>query len=853
MYRVAIVVNENEMLHSVYANAEETLKKALSLVYREKVNELYSFVIFDKFNIYSLFEKGDNNIWTFDSIFIATNACNNKEITQELSLHSNDLATFIDDEKGNQHGIFVSNQQKLGGDFSIAQPIPFLPTKFTYKLIKRKEKLSSDGKVAISCKGDLLVSFPLLINDLIIEQACSGMHNQFMPHKYRFYIEPNYESSYEIIYCDDSYTNGSSTEKRSLLLKSRIGNERVVVSSVVLDWAEHLNQLANIIIYITEGVNQFAFVGKSKCNDFVFSRYIRKARDCKMAIKEYNENTILAELTKVESEAIDKHKLYIPHKVFVFSSMWSGEEVKKLWSKYIILSDCNIAFYRLVSDSSREKDELMLESIFAKSIKNSQIFLCAEEWLTANFIVSRWRKSIWTYEYILDFYTYLGFSKCSFIEPVYREITTHYKIKNIPHVGSDQAKGALCTHEKMFEKKCFQTYDNVFNSTCSCCNVLAKLYTLCQNNGIKSLKLGTKNVSVDELLKEVLQLGNWIVYKMNCEDYRSRISWQDYIMAFVALYDSGYINDVMVNDNDIYSLIKIDVERAIDIVKENALQMRNGYHFVKEETKNSDICKALKFLYVCYDIERDSEETIFALLDVFEQCLEERQQYSGQWNNLSETTEITLSLLCRNEFNINIQRTERFDTMINRAINIIQNSFDYEKSCWLDDENTTAKSLNVILHYDEIFNYAFDDFLADLVGNANKYSQAVNVNNNIKTLDYAQEQNQKIQVIAEERKEKIDKQRVELKYSKKLIKKYKFIVGVLASAFALSVLFIICIFGILASNYSNVLKDIIAENIAVIISTALGIVVTAILTGFAQHTKSKLIEEYERKDDGKEE
>lgn len=848
MYRVAIIVNENETLHSVYANAENIIKKALSKVYGVHVDELYTFEIFDKFNIFSLFEKGENNIWTFDSLFVATNACNNKEINEALISHIDILSSFIDDGAGNHHGIFVSNQQKLGGLIQDAQLIRFLPAKFSYKLIKRKEKKSYDGNVSIQRDTELLVSFPLQISNETIEKACSGKYNHFMPHKYRFYISPNYDSSYEIIYSDNTYDE-ESTNVRPLLIKSRIGNERVVISSMALDWAEHLEQLANIIIFITEGVNQFAFIDKNNSNDYSFERYIRKARDYKMALKEYDEYSIILELNKVLSYSNKKHtsNAYLPHKIFVFSSSWAKKDIETLWKKYIIPSNCDVSFYRLESDSSTKKDELILESCFSKSIRNSQMFLCAEEWLTANYIISKWRKSIWTYEYILDFYCYVDFDKTSFVEPLFREIKTHYKVKSTHKESGESVFGLKCDHYAFFEKKQFQTYDNVFNSTCACCNVLFKLYRICIANNIFDIESGSKKLSVSSLIDERNKFGNWIVYKIDSIEHKSRISWQDLIMAFVALYESGYISYSQGNDDNIYNLIIMHMKQAFSMLEEKIFSTNNGYQFVKESVSNADLCKALKFIYVFCALNPNDNHKMYEIVNIIENCLFNRQKYNGQWKNLSETAEVALALLYRNEFVSFQQRTVDFDTMINRAINYIQNSFDYKKSCWLDDENTTAKSLNVILHYDEIFNFAFDEFLIDLISNTEKYSQAINVNNNIKALDFAQEQSTKLQLKVEEKDSIIEKQKVSKQYSKKLINKYKFLVGLLSSAFGLSFLFILCLFGILASNYIDVLRSIVAENIAVIISTALGIVVTAILTGFAQHAKTKLIEEYEGK------
>lgn len=199
MYRVAIIVNENETLHSAYANTESILKKALNKVYSTEVDKIYSFEVFDKFNIYTLFEKGNSNIFTFNSIFVATNACNNIEIYNELVEHADVIAQFIDDGCGNCHGMCISNQQKLGAIEEKASFVGFLPNLFTYKLIKRKEKKSSDGSISINNCSDWIVNFPIRINNDIIQKCCSGENNQFMPHKYRYIISTNIESSYDVM------------------------------------------------------------------------------------------------------------------------------------------------------------------------------------------------------------------------------------------------------------------------------------------------------------------------------------------------------------------------------------------------------------------------------------------------------------------------------------------------------------------------------------------------------------------------------------------------------------------------------------------------------------------------------
>lgn len=124
-----------------------------------------------------------------------------------------------------------------------------------------------------------------------------------------------------------------------------------------------------------------------------------------MALKQYDENELIDVLEGIKNER--NFQLY-PHSVFVFSSEWGEKEVGELWNRFVTDINRDIIFYRIVNDNLGRKNQLALVSLFSKSIKNSHVFLSAEEWLTANYITSKWRKSIWTYEYILNLYDFLS-------------------------------------------------------------------------------------------------------------------------------------------------------------------------------------------------------------------------------------------------------------------------------------------------------------------------------------------------------------------------------------------------------------------------------------------------------------
>ncbi len=69
MYRIGIIVNENEVAHSKYADTLKTFSDAVdSCNQNGKKGNSYYFIAFDKFNIQSLFDEGANNIKSFDGM-----------------------------------------------------------------------------------------------------------------------------------------------------------------------------------------------------------------------------------------------------------------------------------------------------------------------------------------------------------------------------------------------------------------------------------------------------------------------------------------------------------------------------------------------------------------------------------------------------------------------------------------------------------------------------------------------------------------------------------------------------------------------------------------------------------------
>lgn len=814
MYRVAVIINENEKIHSTYANTVGVIRKALSLVYGKAVADIYSFVEIDKFNISLLFEEGDFNIHTFDSIFVATNACNNKEIYDILCAHKNEISNFIDNGSGIQKGICIANQQKLGG----LGPIGFLPDQLSFSLIKRPEQSSYEGAVKLVSSTGILSSFPLLITQRIIEQHCSGESNSFMPHKYRFYIEPTFTGTYEYLYIDDTYSISSLETGRPLLLKSRLDNSRVIISSIILDWAEHLEQIANIMVYITEGTVQHALISKKPVfeEDEILFPFFDKAIRHKIPIKTYSISSLSQFATDVPQYAFNS---------IIFSKDWSEEEVKDIWSN-IKRNGSNDKTFYLLTNNEKNFDELLFRSFYSREFKNSKIFLDGLEWLIANFSTKRWRKSIWTYQYVLDMLETTNCENTSFIEPLYEEITKHFKYSYNSNILID----AINNNEK-------QSYDNVFNSSCACLNVINNILSICQRHKISTLRIKGKDIPINEVTVEKQRLINWIKDKLFVSDANG-YSYQDRIMAIDALEGTN-------------SLRFFDNRVVLDQMKDNLLTMSASINYSDhlDDFSYPDISKIMLFCGI-YSKYGNIDNTSFNSLLKY---LSNSQGYNGKWGNLSSTAELTLFLLkgLSLDYPIFINNKSQIISMVSSAISYIKQSYTPETKCWVNDENITAKSVHIFALYDMFFNYAIEDFLLTISNFSQIKANTIDSKTSLIAFDESQKEcnrlNNENSIYLRSNKQL----QLEQKKSNKILSRYRIIVGFLIASIAMLLLFIVWILGAFATQYNEVLVTVLKDNVAIVLSTIIGFVITTIITGVYVSLKNKAIKN-DSDEDGKE-
>lgn len=269
MYRIAVIQNEVEMQHSGYVDSVPKYRKQ-DFDLREHVFNRFSSV-----NIRELFIEGENYLLDYDCVIIGTNATSDGDVYSILCDAANKviLEKFISMGKG----LLICSQKKLREDPDAAEneykarKTYFLPDPYEYKVISRPRKEGSDqGNITVfnhepNNIQKFLCSFPQIIDNNTILEHCTK--NDFQKHFYRDYIIPLNDSSYFPVLQDKC-----DTERNTLMVARPRKNEKIVISTMALDWAGHYELIENILYYLIIGIPTVAFVDKEEqpVQDFQF-------------------------------------------------------------------------------------------------------------------------------------------------------------------------------------------------------------------------------------------------------------------------------------------------------------------------------------------------------------------------------------------------------------------------------------------------------------------------------------------------------------------------------------------------------------------------------------------------------
>ncbi len=411
MYRIAVIENETELQRYGHANVLRNLTKAINKYSTE--SKYYKFYSYTSANINQLLSM-DGSLTAFDAIFISTNACSDEVVYKYLINNSDLIINFIE----NGCGIYIGYQKKLNesltnihsvdefqnlvSDSKKISPFVFLPQSYRYRLLEEyaleesEDKASSVFRTKDSWEGDIFVEdksrmesvllYPnAIFNSNSILKRCRK--NEFSNHLYKSSIYAPSGSFKTLL-----YDNSPDDSRKRVLLAKAIArkNERIVISSMALDWENHDELLANIIEYIAKGSPKHAFIAGTKDEkNSDFNYLVNSAIISKTPCALY-KNT--AEISST---------MQTIHDVYFFSPTVLENDVIAFWNK-LKKQTGSKKIYHLLSHESQD-DELVLKQ-YSNSSSLDVLKNRAQIWLDAYFANSN--KGFWdgfwvTYDVLL--------------------------------------------------------------------------------------------------------------------------------------------------------------------------------------------------------------------------------------------------------------------------------------------------------------------------------------------------------------------------------------------------------------------------------------------------------------------
>lgn len=408
MYRIAVIQNEVEMQHSGYVDSVPK--------YRKQDFDLHEHVFnrFSSVNIRELFIEGENYLLDYDCVIIGTNATSDGDVYSILCDENNKLVLekFIAMGKG----LLICSQKKLQEDSKAdeseykARRTYFLPEPYEYKVVSRPSKEGSDqGNIIIFNQEPngiqkFLCSFPQVIDDKTIFEHCTK--NDFQKHFYRDYIIPLNDSSYFPILLDIC-----ETVRNTLMVARPRKNEKIVISTMALDWAGHYELIENILYYLIIGIPTVAFVDKKEqlVQDFQF--LISEAELSNISYFTY------LSVTEVISSSLRQY-----HTLFVFSPSYSENEVSEFWERHVKEQGgyIKLFYYKYINN------ELVLVNFSYFSYIDAQKHE-VETWLKSEYKDGLWGNSFWkTYDTLFALYR-MGEDISPYLRGAFSKIKKHYR------------------------------------------------------------------------------------------------------------------------------------------------------------------------------------------------------------------------------------------------------------------------------------------------------------------------------------------------------------------------------------------------------------------------------------------
>jgi len=631
MYRVAVIQNESEMQRTGYANVITKLQKDI------KVN--YSFELYTVVNISDLFEKGQNHLSQYDSLIITTNATSDKPVYDKLVKNKKEIETFI--EKGK--GIFIASQKKLGKNNSIekhTEGTDFLPDKYDFCTVPRTEASSGEGKISFFDKTEILLKYPEQIDENKINQKCES--NPFMKHFYRSLIQPVEKITYTPILVDNSYQDeNNKLVLRNLLMKNAFPEhgERIVISTIAIDWEYHKQLLKNIITFITEGLPQIAFIDKNKSTNIKCLKESANILNKSYATySNFNDTTLNDERKKI-------------HNIYIVSDDYTEQEIKN----FVKGIDGATDFIKKRVYWIKEEDNVLKLTRYSNYSSIDKIINNSVAWLKSQHLIGSgmWNSSFWTTFEIFMLFEKLNINLNDYIIPVLDDIKGN-KEKSI--------KG----HYQCSETG--SSYDGVVSATCE----LIQLLLLLKEKGYEQ-----------SILTDV-DLSKMIAWISEEKRFNAQSPFDKRNVVFTLGKVKNSLNDYNITQERYSEMIKDSLQTDADNT---------------DEFSEIEICQLIS-IRLLLEEDEDTQNRLKKLLNIIKNNQTPVGTWS-EHKNIGSTSYILIFLLQNfNKLKLYINENDLED-IIYRGILFLRSKFKNKKNWGDDDIQATAKAAHAIFLYNE--------------------------------------------------------------------------------------------------------------------------------------------------------
>lgn len=650
MYKVAVILNESEILRSGYARVTAKLKKLARL-------SSYTFDSYTVVNIASLFQDKAHGLHEYDGLVITTNATSDVSSHEVLRNNKDEISKFIDNGKG----LFITSQKKLStissSDPAVRGLTQFLPLYYEFCTIERPAAERDSGAGHIAFEGGtpnhLLLDYPEKITTAMVEERCA--RNEFRRHFYRSHLIPKTIGAYQPVLVDNLT---DEVRARVLLMASQSpqNQERIVVSTVAIDWEFHEELLTNILVYITEGPPRVAFIKTPDLNDGDYDFLLSSARLLKIP------HIVYEDMESIPKELLDVHNSYI------FSPGWPEQEILAFSRRQDNPSKSWTTLtkpYRRIYYFQRPGDFLVLthHSTFSTIdlLLNGSV-----SWLVESFDNRMWGRSFWITHDVLFMMDSLGVEMGGFISPVLEDIRKHYKD------GS---------------------YDAVMGVTCG----LLELIVLLQKSDLPRCRVAGFG---EDATKEIYR---WIISNVESQ------SLDDKRNALTTISCIALDLREVVTDPECYSV------RTMSDVLEGILRDVDQIDMTAEEMSEVELCR---FIKACLLRGSNVANRISKLLNGLSHRQETSGAWANVGRTAHVLVFLLESFDALQVATQSTDTMRRFEHIIHNGVLFLRSRYNWDHANWNDDLQATAKATHAISLFNKRYAYSTQEFLDALKDDA---------------------------------------------------------------------------------------------------------------------------------------